>query len=93
MTYHDLFWYPVFGNRRVQAALASDWGRLFHNWERLTPDASGFAELGEAPRAFVHGTPQLLAMGTRVLGTAIREAPEFSARLRRREHARSTAGR
>jgi len=93
VTYHDLFWYPVFGKRRVHEALASDWGRLFHNWEHLTPDAEGFAEVGEAPARFVHGTPQLMSMGTKVLGTAIKEAPEFSARLRRQEHARSGAGR
>ncbi len=91
VTYHDLFWYPVLGNRRVHAALASEWGRLFHNWERLTPDADGFTDVGDAPAAFVHGTPQLVKMGTQILGTAIREAPELSARLRRQEHARSTA--
>ena len=40
--YHDTIWYPFIGEKRVKAALASDWGRLFRNWETLTPDAQGF---------------------------------------------------
>ncbi len=89
VTYHDLYWYPVHGKRRVHEALASDWGRLFHNWDALTPDERGFTDVGSAPPSFVRGTPQLMKMGARVLGTAIREAPEVRARLRRREHTRS----
>ncbi len=87
VTYHDLYWYPFRGRRLVQEALASEWGRLFHNWETLTPDERGFAEVGEAPARLARGTPQMLAMGARVLGTAIREAPEVPARLRRHRHA------
>ncbi|MDD5308871.1 MAG: DUF362 domain-containing protein [Deltaproteobacteria bacterium] len=83
--YHDLYWYPMNGNRRVHEALKSEWGRLFHNWERLTPDADGFAELGEAPEEFVRGTAELMGMGARVLGTAFKEAPEVAARFRRHD--------
>jgi hypothetical protein len=27
--YHDVFWYPFVGNKRVEEALATKWGRLF----------------------------------------------------------------
>ena len=84
VAYHDLYWYPLRGNRLVHDALGSEWGRLFHNWERLTPDENGFPEVGDAPAEFVRGTANLMGMGVRALGTAIREAPELSARLRHR---------
>jgi len=82
--YHDLYWYPFNGNRRVHEVLKSDWGRLFHNWGNTAADEDGFTELGAAPGDFVRGTRELLGMGARVLGTAMREAPEVRARLRRR---------
>lgn len=90
VVYHDLYWYPFLGRQRVQQALGSDWGRLFHNWERLTADADGYADVGEAPARFVRSTPHLLKLGAKVLGTAIREAPEVPARLRRRQAASSS---
>jgi len=30
--YHDVFWYPVIGRRRVKAALQTKWGRLFKEY-------------------------------------------------------------
>lgn len=30
--YHNVYWYPVVGRRRVQAALATKWGRLFQRY-------------------------------------------------------------
>ena len=45
--YHDTIWYPFIGEKRVKAALASDWGRLFRNWETLTPDEQGFPTVGK----------------------------------------------
>jgi hypothetical protein len=84
VSYHDLYWYPVHGNRLVHKALTSEWGRLFHNWDSLVPDEEGFAEVGAVPAEFVRGTSELMRMGARVLGTAIKEAPEVSARLRHR---------
>jgi uncharacterized protein (DUF362 family) len=82
--YHDLYWYPKNGNNRVFEVLQSDWGRLFHNWENLTPDENGFSELGEPPADLVRTTRDLLKMGVQILGTAAREAPEVQARLRRK---------
>jgi hypothetical protein len=85
VTYHDLYWYPMKGNRRVHEVLQSDWGRLFHNWENAQGDENGFKELGAPPTGFTRATKDLLRMGLRVLGTAMREAPEFRARLARRD--------
>ncbi len=82
--YHDAYWYPAHARRSLQAALASDWGRLFANWQRLEPDADGFAELGPPASGPGHSTGELLGMAARIMGTTLREAPEIRARLRRR---------
>lgn len=34
--YHDVYWYPLVGRRRVKAFLQSDWGRLFQDYELET---------------------------------------------------------
>ncbi|UCC32304.1 MAG: hypothetical protein JSU86_08480, partial [Phycisphaerales bacterium] len=49
IAYHDWFWLPFIGRDRVQAALTSDWGRLFHNWECVRPDENGWPDVGPAP--------------------------------------------
>lgn len=85
VVYHDMYWYPRFGNHRVHEALRSEWGRLFHNWERLTPDEKGFAELGDLPSRIVLGTASILARGFRILGECVKEAPEFASRKRAAE--------
>lgn len=82
--YHDMYWYPRNGNGRVHEVLRSEWGRLFHNWEKLTPDERGFPEVGEAPGQFVRNTKQLLRMAVGILGTCLKEAPE-ARRLRGRK--------
>ena len=46
--YHDSFWYPLNAERQMKQVLASPWGRLFENWEQLTPDANGFPDVGDA---------------------------------------------
>jgi len=46
VTYHDLFWYPFVGKARVDAALESEWGKLFANWERADTDGRGYPEVG-----------------------------------------------
>jgi hypothetical protein len=33
IAYHDLYWYPAIGKQRVREALATEWGRLFRNYE------------------------------------------------------------
>lgn len=82
--YHDSFWYPLRGKARVRAALASEWGRLFAHWERLTPDARGFPTVGEEPATVRLEGARALGTSLRVLATCLREAPELAARRRRR---------
>ena len=86
VTYHDLFWYPVYGRKRIDAALSSEWGRLFANWGRVQPDAEGrgYPEVGEAPARLSRGALQQLATGMRLLGMAVTESPEVQAWKRRR---------
>lgn len=83
VTYHDLYWYPVNGNRRVHEALKSDWGRLFHNWDKVKPDDKGWADVGETPGEFMRATGGLLWQGFKILGECVKEAPELAARKRR----------
>ena len=47
--YHDAFWMPAVGRKRVDEVLRSDWGRLFANWEQLTPTEQGWEDLGPCP--------------------------------------------
>jgi len=84
VVYHDLFWYPFHGKGRVDNVFRSDWGRLFHNWERLTPDDRGWRNLGAQPPGLVRSVASLLGTGLKVLWTCIREAPEFATRRRRK---------
>jgi uncharacterized protein (DUF362 family) len=82
--YHDMYWYPRNGRQRVHQALHSEWGRLFNNWETLSPDEHGWQQVGADPSRLIRGTGQLLRMAARVLGYTIMEAPEIAARKRRR---------
>lgn len=82
--YHDWFWYPRRGRRRVQQALKSPWGRLFHNWDNLKPDEAGYPDVGSESKGMVRGTLRLLGMAARILVTCIKEAPEVRARRRSR---------
>lgn len=83
--YHDLYWYPRNAEQHARdEALASEWGRLFHNWENLEPNENGWEEVGTAAPELVKSTGRHLWLGTKVLGTCIREAPEFAARKRRK---------
>ena len=81
--YHDSIWYPLNAETQIKLVLDSPWGRLFENWEHLTPDANGFPNVGEASanvtRAGMHAFKQSLG----ILGTCIKEAPEFGLRKRR----------
>ena len=83
--YHDLYWYPRNSRRQMMECLKSDWGKLFKNWEKLTPDENGWQDVGSGPSAFARSTAELLRMGMRVLGHTIVEAPEVSARFKKRK--------
>jgi uncharacterized protein (DUF362 family) len=84
VTYHDMFWYPVYGKARVNEALRSDWGRLFGNWGKVAPDAAGrgYPDVGsEVPELTRVGLRHFLE-GTRLVGMAVLESPELQARRR-----------
>ena len=80
--YHDTFWYPTKGRSVMREVLSSDWGRLFQSWEQTTPDAHGYP-VADGPGAGVRRTG-LRAMATSlgILGTCLKEAPEFSDKRR-----------
>ena len=82
--YHDSFWYPMNAERSIKQVLDSPWGRLFENWEHLTPDDNGFPDVGEAPAAVTRAGLRAFAQSVGILGTCIKEAPEFASRAKRR---------
>ncbi|HSW44511.1 MAG TPA: DUF362 domain-containing protein [Phycisphaerae bacterium] len=82
--YHDMYWYPRFGQDRMHEILHSEWGRLFHNWEQVAPNADGWPDVGRDPARLDRDTLRLIRQAMRILGTCITEAPEAS-RLRRRK--------
>jgi uncharacterized protein (DUF362 family) len=84
--YHDSFWYPFNGRRMMHDALDSDWGRLFRNWEQLTPGENGYSDVGKGPAEITLTGARALKRSIGILGTCIREAPEFAARRRKAAH-------
>jgi len=89
--YHDSFWYPSH-QKIVMESLASDWGRLFSNWDdkAIPPDdldAQGWSDVGEALPELKRNTGKLMMQSVKILGTCIKEAPEFAANKRRKTHA------
>lgn len=86
--YHDFFWYP-FHIKRVKKILGSDWGRLFQNWENISIppddlDTPGWKHFGKSPAKLKRGGLKLLIKALKILGTAIKEAPEFSNKGKRK---------
>ena len=80
--YHDTFWYSVIAKRKMEEVLGSAWGRLFSNWEQLEPDESGYPSVGDAPAEYQRAGLSSFTRSLRLLGMAVREAPEFQARKR-----------
>lgn len=93
VTYHDSFWYPLLAKRRMAEVLASEWGRLFANWERLAPDARGFPDVGEQPAELQRTGLRAFLKSLGILWTCLLEAPEVAARRRRRELRQGATGR
>ena len=82
--YHDSYWYPWNAERITKQVLASPWGRLFQNWEQVQSDDNGFPDVGGQPATAPRAGARALAQSIGVLGTCIKEAPEFASRRRRR---------
>jgi hypothetical protein len=76
VTYHDMFWYPVYGKPRVQQALQSEWGRLFANWGNVPTDAAGkgYPNVGMASPDLVRIGLKHFAEGARLMGMRIESA-------------------
>jgi len=81
--YHDSFWYPFNAKRMMRNVLAGPWGRLFRNWETLTPDANGFPQIGEDTAELNLTGGKALVRSLGILGTCLAQAPEFLTRRAR----------
>jgi hypothetical protein len=84
--YHDTFWYPTH-QKTVASILGSEWGRLFQNWDQLAmpPDdliTPGWKDVGQHPVELKRQSMKYLKESFRILGTCLKEAPEFRARRR-----------
>jgi uncharacterized protein (DUF362 family) len=75
--YHDSFWYPVKAKQMMKEVLASPWGKLFRNWEKLTPNDQGFSEVGEDGDVVHKAGWKAFWRSFGVLSTTLTEAPEF----------------
>ncbi len=84
--YHDIYWYARFSKKQMRECLDSEWGRLFANWENLTPDENGFPDVGPGGSYYQRDLMGTIKTGLGILGTTISEAPEVAARRRRAEH-------
>jgi uncharacterized protein (DUF362 family) len=85
VAYHDSFWYPLFARRHMRAAMESDWGRLFANWEGVSPDERGYPDVGDGSVEIERAGAGVFLKSLGLLVGCLREAPEFAARRRTRQ--------
>ena len=83
--YHDSFWYPRNADRAMAQVLSSEWGRLFQNWEQVAATEDGYPDVGAQPAVVKRFGPHALRKSVGILGTCIREAPEFASRHRHKQ--------
>ncbi|MEE3138266.1 MAG: DUF362 domain-containing protein [Acidobacteriota bacterium] len=81
--YHDSFWYPTKGRSVMREVLTSNWGQLFRGWERAVADKDGYRVNDAAPAKMHRAGFRALLTSFGILGTCLKEAPEFSTRRRR----------
>ena len=67
----------------MHKVLHSEWGKLFRNWEQLTPDSNGFPTVGADGAELTRVGFKAFGTSLGILGTCIKEAPEFSNRKRK----------
>jgi hypothetical protein len=84
VAYHDSFWYPFKAKATVAKVMASDWGKLFANWESVTPDERGFESVGEKPAELQRSGFKVFVESLRLLWMCLLESPELTARKRTR---------
>jgi hypothetical protein len=75
----------------TKQVLASPWGHLFQNWERVSPTEDGYPDVGGEPATVTRVGARALAQSVGILGTCIKEAPEFASRRRRRRASQDAA--
>ena len=81
--YHDSFWYPLKAKALMREVLASPWGRLFRGWETAVANENGYANIGEDGSQIQRTGLRALVRSVGILGTCLREAPEFGSNSRR----------
>ncbi len=84
VVYHDSFWYPRNAKRLMHDVLASPWGRLFRNWETVEADGSGYPDVGSDAAQIEKTGAKAFYESIGILGTCIKEAPEFGSRRRKK---------
>jgi hypothetical protein len=82
--YHDSFWYPLMGKKKMQPILKSDWGKLFANWEQIEPNEQGFKISGNRVADLELTGIKAFWRSLAVLRTSTREAPEFILRKKKK---------
>jgi hypothetical protein len=84
VVYHDSFWYPVNAKRLMHEVLNSPWGRLFRNWDTVRADEAGvgYPDVGGTAARIENTGARALIRSMGILGTCIKEAPEFAGRRR-----------
>jgi hypothetical protein len=73
----------VLAKRHMETALRSEWGRLFRNWESVKSDANGYPDIGQEGVELQRVGLKALLTSVGILGTCIKEAPEFSTKRRK----------
>ena len=68
--------------RAMHEVLDGPWGRLFRNWESVRADANGYADVGGVAAQIDKTGAKALLRSIGILGTCIKEAPEFGGRRR-----------
>ena len=85
VVFHDSFWYPLMAKRKMKSVLNSKWGRLFRNWEHLTPNEKGFSSVGKTGIKLKRSGFNVFLKSFGILWNSLKEAPEFHARKRRKK--------
>jgi len=82
VVYHDSFWYPLKAKALMREALNSPWGRLFRQWGSTPPIERGYPLTGSTADVSRTGV-RALVRSLGILGSCLKEAPEFAMRRRR----------
>jgi hypothetical protein len=87
VAYHDLFWYPRYGQQHLTSVIGSPWGRLFANWGTVStdPEGRGYPDVGQEHPGVIRTGLKHFMEGARLVGMAVAESPEVQARQRRKQ--------